>query len=109
MIRVFATDQGLVVEAEGCYRRAPRAIGFDAIFTSYDPSRLVLGAVASAPQVSAPDEASLRSPIENQEVWAAGVTYLRSRTARMEEAMSAGAAEGYDRVKEAQRPEICIT
>ena len=30
------------------------------------------------------------APIGNQEVWAAGVTYLRSRDARMEESKSAG-------------------
>src|SRR5690606_25975076 len=96
----------LVVEADGCCRRAPESIGFDAIFTSSEPSRLVLGAVASAPQVPAPDESSLRAPIESQEVWAAGVTYLRSRTARMEEAKSAGGGDFYDRVYEAERPEI---
>jgi 2-dehydro-3-deoxy-D-arabinonate dehydratase len=44
------------------------------------------------------------SPIERQEVWAAGVTYLRSRTARMEE--SDFSASAYDRVYEAERPEL---
>ena len=43
-------------------------------------------------------------PIGSQEVWAAGVTYLRSRTARMEE--STHAASLYDRVYEAPRPEL---
>ncbi len=46
----------------------------------------------------------LVSPLEQQEVWAAGVTYLRSKTARMEE--SDFSATAYDRVYEAQRPEI---
>ena len=46
----------------------------------------------------------LRAPIERQEVWAAGVTYLRSKTARMEE--SDFSATAYDRVYDAQRPEI---
>jgi 2-dehydro-3-deoxy-D-arabinonate dehydratase len=46
----------------------------------------------------------LRSPVERQEVWAAGVTYLRSKTARMEE--SDFSATAYDRVYEADRPEI---
>jgi 2-dehydro-3-deoxy-D-arabinonate dehydratase len=43
-------------------------------------------------------------PVERQEVWAAGVTYLRSKTARMEE--SDFSATAYDRVYEADRPEI---
>lgn len=43
-------------------------------------------------------------PVERQEVWAAGVTYLRSKTARMEE--SDFSATAYDRVYAAPRPEI---
>ncbi len=49
-------------------------------------------------------EANLLPPIDRQEVWAAGVTYRRSRTARMEE--SQGAARFYDLVYEAPRPEL---
>lgn len=47
---------------------------------------------------------SLLPPIDRQEVWAAGVTYTRSRAARMEE--SAAAASVYDRVYDAPRPEL---
>jgi len=43
-------------------------------------------------------------PIDDQEVWAAGVTYKRSQTARMEE--SEAAASCYDRVYQADRPEL---
>jgi 2-dehydro-3-deoxy-D-arabinonate dehydratase len=46
----------------------------------------------------------LLSPVERQEVWAAGVTYLRSKKARMEE--SNFSANAYDRVYSALRPEI---
>ena len=49
-------------------------------------------------------EVKLLAPIERQEVWAAGVTYLRSKTARMEE--SDFSASAYDRVYAAARPEI---
>lgn len=44
------------------------------------------------------------APVENQEVWAAGVTYQRSKLARMEE--SDFSATAYDRVYEAERPEL---
>lgn len=47
---------------------------------------------------------SLLAPIDQQEVWAAGVTYKRSQTARMEE--SEAAASCYDRVYSAARPEL---
>ena len=46
------------------------------------------------------------APIVSQEVWAAGVTYYRSRTARMEESEEAGGGSFYDRVYSAERPEL---
>lgn len=46
------------------------------------------------------------SPMGNQEIWAAGVTYYRSRTARMEESEVAGGADFYDKVYHADRPEL---
>jgi len=49
---------------------------------------------------------SLVAPIGKQEVWAAGVTYLRSREARMEESADSGAADLYDKVYAAERPEL---
>ena len=48
----------------------------------------------------------LLAPIESQEVWAAGVTYYRSRDARMEESREAGGGSFYDRVYTAERPEL---
>ena len=50
------------------------------------------------------DRVRLLTPVESQEVWAAGVTYLRSKEARMDE--SEFSASAYDRVYEAVRPEI---
>lgn len=50
--------------------------------------------------------AYLLPPIGSQEVWAAGVTYLRSRDARMEESKDTGGADCYSRVYEAERPEL---
>ena len=49
-------------------------------------------------------EVTLLTPVEGQEIWAAGVTYLRSKTARMEE--SDFSANAYDLVYDAARPEI---
>ena len=48
----------------------------------------------------------LLPPIDRQEVWASGVTYFRSKEARMEEAEVAGGATFYDKVYEADRPEL---
>ena len=67
------------------------------------PKRLVALAKSGLPihKVAA---VRLLAPVERQEVWAAGVTYLRSKKARMEE--SDFSATAYDRVYDAPRPEI---
>jgi len=49
-------------------------------------------------------DVELLAPVDRQEIWAAGVTYRRSKSARMEE--SVGAAVFYDKVYEADRPEL---
>ena len=56
--------------------------------------------------VSKPLPKEFLAPIEEQEVWAAGVTYFRSRAARMAESESAGGGDFYDRVYSAERPEL---
>jgi len=65
----------------------------------------VLRALAATPLPIHPlASVRLLAPVDQQEVWAAGVTYLRSKKARMEE--SDFSASAYDRVYEAPRPEI---
>ena len=66
-----------------------------------------LAARIDSGQLSAIDQPrELLAPIDGQEVWAAGVTYWRSREARMEESKSAGGGDFYDRVYSAPRPEL---
>ena len=77
-------------------------ISFDAVFTHDDAAHWLEPKLSYAKPVERPEE--LLAPIENQEVWAAGVTYLRSRDARMEESKDGGTV--YDRVYAAERPEI---
>lgn len=52
------------------------------------------------------DAAAALAPIVSQEVWAAGVTYYRSREARMRESQDAGGGDFYARVYNAPRPEL---
>jgi 2-dehydro-3-deoxy-D-arabinonate dehydratase len=49
---------------------------------------------------------AIQTPIESQEIWAAGVTYLRSKVARREESKESGGDTFYDKVYDAERPEI---
>jgi len=48
------------------------------------------------------------APLVDQEVWAAGVTYWRSRMARAEESADSGGGDFYDRVYDAERPELFL-
>lgn len=48
----------------------------------------------------------LLPPIQNQEIWAAGVTYFRSKVGRQEESKNSGGGDFYAKVYEAERPEI---
>jgi 2-dehydro-3-deoxy-D-arabinonate dehydratase len=106
MIRVFAADQGILLEQDGAWRRPATPVHMDELFTAADPVRLTSTLYAAGSAVAAPDAAQLRAPIQNQEVWASGVTYLRSMTARMEESRDAGGGSFYDRVYNAERPEL---
>ena len=60
-------------------------------------------AVQRAAAAGAAADARILAPVDAQEIWAAGVTYERSRDARMEES---AAASVYDLVYEAERPEL---
>ncbi|MEY3576966.1 MAG: hypothetical protein RL394_549 [Bacteroidota bacterium] len=61
---------------------------------------------ANQPIASTIDGKQLEAPIGSQEIWAAGVTYLRSKEARMDESKESGAADFYAKVYEAKRPEL---
>ncbi len=62
--------------------------------------------ISSKTPLTPPTPDQLLPPIGSQEVWAAGVTYFRSRSARIEESKDAGGGTFYDRVYAAERPEL---
>ncbi len=104
MIRVYCDSIGLVLESAGTVRRAAGDLGMDDLFTSSDPLALIRKAWDAGEAGTLPAQAL--APIGSQEIWAAGVTYLRSRTARMEESKDAGGGTFYDKVYNAERPEL---
>jgi 2-dehydro-3-deoxy-D-arabinonate dehydratase len=104
MIKIYSTVRGLVVEQAGRFLHPSQPLTVDQIFESGDPLALVRAVCEGASAAEGPGV--LQSPIQSQEVWAAGVTYYRSRTARMEESKDAGGGSFYDKVYEADRPEL---
>jgi len=99
------THIGLITDNSAVLDLTPAGITrLHALLESDDPvAALNQIANASLPRIEL-SEVQLCAPVEQQEVWAAGVTYLRSKTARMEE--SDFSATAYDRVYAAERPEI---
>jgi 2-dehydro-3-deoxy-D-arabinonate dehydratase len=104
MFRVFTDPSGLVVEHAGTVTRPIEPLTIDALFEHDDPVSLVKQAWSSGRPAALP--VAPGAPIRSQEVWAAGVTYLRSRTARMAESKDAGGGSFYDKVYHAERPEL---
>jgi 2-dehydro-3-deoxy-D-arabinonate dehydratase len=82
-----------------------RAPGWDELICSGDLHPRVRAACDGEP-VTDFDPATALAPIVSQEVWAAGVTYYRSRNARIEESRDAGGGDFYERVYTAERPEL---
>jgi len=99
---LYRTGAGWVVDGgHGVFVRLPMQAGLTAREDLFD---YLQAAIDAGEPASAPD--GILAPIESQEVWAAGVTYLRSRAARMAESDAAGGGDFYDRVYHAERPEV---
>lgn len=79
-------------------------VSLDTLFTQADPASFLRAKLAHAPSARLPEKVS--APLQSQEVWAAGVTYFRSMTARKAESKGTGGETFYDRVYHAERPEI---
>ncbi len=111
-MRIFRSTRGIFVEVETNSSKRLVKIeesAWTALFQSSNPYPLLEHVVDSSPGVRSSDlePTSMLPPIRGtQEVWAAGVTYFRSRDARMEESESAGGGDFYDRVYDAERPEL---
>ena len=79
-------------------------IAWDALFNHSDLAAYLSSNTGASDAAQEPD--TVLHPVGEQEIWAAGVTYYRSRTARMAESEKAGGGTFYDKVYEAERPEL---
>jgi 2-dehydro-3-deoxy-D-arabinonate dehydratase len=102
-MKLYRTRSGAVVEENGAFAALPD--DWDALIARADLVTYLAQSLARFPRLTT-SPTDVLAPIASQEVWAAGVTYLRSKTARIEESQAAGGGSFYDRVYEAQRPEL---
>lgn len=105
-MKIYNTKSGIVLESEDKFYPVPGIdwetfINDDNLFSK--SKTLVPNLVASDSSIIS----NLLPPIGNQqELWACGVTYLRSKIGRQEESKGAGAGDFYAKVYDAERPEV---
>jgi 2-dehydro-3-deoxy-D-arabinonate dehydratase len=103
-MKLYRTSNGILVEENDNYYLVSVA-DWDELMSSphlFTRVREVIGKGVR----SSFNAATVLAPVAGQEVWAAGVTYYRSRNARMDESKDAGGGSFYDRVYAAERPEL---
>jgi 2-dehydro-3-deoxy-D-arabinonate dehydratase len=105
-VKIYRVKNGVVIqEGSGAYSFEA---DWDKLINREDLSDYLRNLLDSSglPSVGGDFSEKILPPIVSQEVWAAGVTYYRSRTARIEESQDAGGGDFYDRVYTAERPEL---
>ena len=102
-MKLYRTNEGAVVERAGQFIPL-REKDWDALLRRDDLATYLKDAPTTGVTLSSLPP--ILPPIGGQEVWAAGVTYWRSREARMEESKDAGGGSFYDKVYAADRPEL---
>jgi 2-dehydro-3-deoxy-D-arabinonate dehydratase len=104
-LKLFRTTTGRFVEEDGHHYRIG-ALTWNALLAHEDLEGCLESVIENEAPTHEFQSAEILAPIGDQEVWAAGVTYYRSRGARMEESKDAGGGNFYDRVYSAERPEL---
>jgi 2-dehydro-3-deoxy-D-arabinonate dehydratase len=107
-MKIFNTTRGVLVEHEG-RRRLCSDVDWDDLLNRENLLPYLLdvhGKLPDHPAVDIESSGVLLPPMQGQELWASGVTYLRSKVERQEESRDAGGGDFYQRVYEAERPEL---
>src|SRR3954462_11761372 len=104
-MKLYRTRSGILAEHDGQFHTIDSP-SWDELVVREDLLRFLMQQCEQRQALGVSVPGNLLPPIGSQEVWAAGVTYFRSRDARMEESKSAGGGDFYDRVYHAERPEL---
>jgi len=107
-MKIYNTMQGILLQQDGGYslhagQDWDTFINDDALYSKALALHMDSTQLDSAAELLA---GKLLPPMQSQELWAAGVTYLRSKQERQEESKEAGGGDFYQKVYEAERPEL---
>lgn len=103
-MKIYRTTQGIIIEANNKFYLS-NAQNWDT-YVNRDNLFDELNAEIQELSELSWDGSGILAPIVQQEIWASGVTYMRSREARMDESKDSGGADFYAKVYEAERPEL---
>lgn len=104
-MKLYNTSEGIVIAREH-EQFLVRNESWDTFINDDDLYKKVLKATEGSKPLSGLLQKGLVAPLGSQEIWAAGVTYFRSKVGRQEESKNAGGGDFYARVYEAERPEL---
>lgn len=107
-MKIYRTTTAIFIENEGIVYDSPY-YDWDTLVNRDELYEFLQVTIQNKYPVGVSDilnQHTLLPPIGTQEIWAAGVTYIRSKVARMEESKDSGGGTFYDKVYDADRPEI---
>jgi len=104
-MKIYRTKAGVVIESEAKFFLLENK-NWDEFINDDNVLEKAKTAIANVSPGGSELIRELLAPINSQEVWACGVTYLRSKIGRQEESKDAGGGDFYARVYEAERPEV---
>jgi 2-dehydro-3-deoxy-D-arabinonate dehydratase len=104
-MKIYNTSKGIYIENDNKFFIF-KDLGFDELINQPNLFIYLKNAIDTSSESQDFDKNSIIAPIVSQEIWASGVTYMRSKTARMEESKDSGGGDFYDRVYDAPRPEL---
>jgi|TARA_R110002020_G_scaffold287791_2_gene503268 2-dehydro-3-deoxy-D-arabinonate dehydratase len=106
-MKIFKTNQGVLIENDNKFYLTDKE--WDSFIVDddiYDNTLSLISGLDPIENSAAILKDGLMPPVGRQEIWASGVTYYKSREARIEESKDAGGGDFYDRVYNAERPEL---
>jgi 2-dehydro-3-deoxy-D-arabinonate dehydratase len=106
-MKVYKIKTGAIIESNGKWYETP-ITEWDAFINDDNLLKKLTDLVSSGKlkEIAGLPSTGILPPVGNQELWACGVTYLRSKLGRQEESKDAGGGDFYAKVYEAARPEV---
>ena len=108
-MKLFRVKPGIVIEDDNSNFFFVQYISWDEFVNDdnlYQKMKAITQTQKSTPDAGDMIATQILPPVQSQELWACGVTYYRSKVGRQEEAKAAGGGDFYERVYEANRPEV---